>query len=144
MTDIMNDIIWRMKRMEREIEHLSTQGETGRWQDWTPTFTGAGSMTVSSVVNNFSKYFLTGGLVIIKIRISSFTLGGTASDQINITTPHPADTNLMLCGFARFMTTVHCYVRTESDGSISMRTMDGADFPLGTARFFILDGSYSV
>ena len=144
MIEHISELISEIEHLKRQIERLSVIEVGGAWIAWTPTITGGGSMTVSSVVNNFSKYFITGGLVIIKMRISSLTLGGTASDQINITTPHSADTDLMLCGFARFIQTTHCYVRTESDGSISMRTMDGANFPLGTSRFFILDGSYSI
>lgn len=54
--------------------------------NWTPTFSGAGSMTVASVSITTARYVRYGDLVWVSV-MASMTLGGTANKDVLITVP---------------------------------------------------------
>jgi hypothetical protein len=58
------------------------------WQNWTPTVTGSGSMTISALTINEAQYLRLGPLVFFKFYIT-FTMGGTiaASDAPSVSLP---------------------------------------------------------
>lgn len=58
----------------------------GPWQSWTPIITGSGVMTVSGTSITAAKFMKFGNLLFFYL-IVSFTLGGTASTDVQITLP---------------------------------------------------------
>lgn len=61
----------------------------GLWANWTPTVSGSGSMTVSSLSVTDAQFQQVGSLIYAKCLLS-FTLGGTASNQLTVTLPTTA------------------------------------------------------
>ena len=85
----MNNEIVLLRRIEELEKLIQRQPEVGGvWQDWTPSYSGYLSMTVSLVTNYFTRYRDNGDDVDITLFIRVQT-GGTASRGIYITTPSP-------------------------------------------------------
>lgn len=58
----------------------------GVWQDWTPTVTAEGSMTISNLSIDAARYCLIGDAMALEVSIR-FDTGGTASYQVNVSYP---------------------------------------------------------
>ncbi len=58
----------------------------GVWQDWTPSWSASGSMTISSVSLNVARYY-TMGKTFTYFVDARFTLGGTANNAVILTLP---------------------------------------------------------
>ena len=56
------------------------------WTSWTPTYTGSGSLTYTSVTTNHAKYVRIGDMVVIMVKATG-TVGGAAAKQIQFTLP---------------------------------------------------------
>lgn len=66
--------------------NISAYDPVGSWTTWTPTVTGGGSMTVSSPVFQLAQYLRAGPIVYISMEWTA-TLGGTASNNVQLTLP---------------------------------------------------------
>ncbi len=62
-------------------------GALGGWTTWTPTLSGSGSMTISSVTVVDAQYLTIGPITYFKLWVNPFTTGGTASTTVVVTLP---------------------------------------------------------
>jgi hypothetical protein len=94
------------------------------WLNWTPTVTAAGSMTVSGVtVNEATWQWLNATSVLYRLAVA-FTLGGTASGQVNIA-------GLPMAPLAGQIFTNLCWVQQPADASFTTQYFSRPDASLG-------------
>lgn len=111
--------------------------------DYTPTISAGGSMTVSSVTED-TRYSIDGACIDMQMD-ASFTLGGTASNQINVSLP--VSPLIFLTGVALDVTDnsgrvgVQAYTQNISN-VIEILTENGANFTLGTGGTIRLMARY--
>ena len=83
----MNNEIVLLRRIEELEKLIQRQPEIGGvWQDWTPTFSASGSMTISNLSITEAKYMLIGKTCFFYLR-AQFTIGGTVSTLVYATAP---------------------------------------------------------
>lgn len=101
------------------------------WTTWTPTWTGHGGMTVSSVNNLCAKYLKIGSFVFFII-YATMTLGGTAGVRLYFTLPATADVNAYFA---------HPYIYNNSADRLGHAwTMDTTKWQFS----FIPDGNWTL
>lgn len=69
---------------------------------WTPSVSGSGSMTASSVVVNEANYQQIGSFIEFEVSVS-FTLGGTASNYVYLTAPASGTSHSTSCAFNAYI-----------------------------------------
>ncbi len=83
----MSNEIVLLRRIEELEKLIQRQPEVGGvWQDWTPSWSAAGAMTISSVSLNTARYYTLGKSFTFFVD-SKFTLGGTANNAVIFTLP---------------------------------------------------------
>lgn len=83
-----------LKKLSKEIHDLKSEVmelrrrplPIGAWSSWTPSWSAAGSMTISSVSLNVARYY-TMGKTFTYFVDARFTLGGTANNAVILTLP---------------------------------------------------------
>ena len=134
----------KIDELENKINAMRTIEVGGVWQDWTPTLSASGSMSVTSVVITRARYAIIGKVVKFMVR-ADFTTGGTASNSLYFTLPVSSITNNNSHGcmvgdqgaFAGF--TFHLNTST-----IGVRRYDSANWSLGASRYIQVSGSYEI
>ena len=76
----------KIDELENKIDAMRTIEVGGVWQNWTPTVTAEGSMTISNLVVTTARYCLIGDAMALEVSIK-FDTGGTASNQVNVSYP---------------------------------------------------------
>lgn len=107
------------------------------WFDYTPTYSGNGSMTWTSVTTTFAKFRIVGNYINVLVQASG-TTGGTANTSLQATSPinitgsdaypgygYVADGGISLGGIIFY---------NASSNQITGRKYDAANYGLGTAR----------
>ena len=115
------------------------------WQNWTPTVTPGGSMTVSGLSGN-AQYIRIGPIVHFYLTLG-FTLGGTLSNQLAVSLP-VSSANVNLEAFASAITTpttsfFNCfsYVNTNAS-SMTVVYNYGNNFSAAGSYVLYASGSY--
>lgn len=78
------EILEKIKRLERDIERLSTQGGTGKWTDYTPTYGGFST----DPTNVIARYYLVGKLCTARIVME--TAGTSNANTFTVSAPFTA------------------------------------------------------
>jgi hypothetical protein len=108
-----------------------------QWFNYTPTVTGSGSMTISSLVINEARFAIQGRTVNVTAR-ATFTLGGTASSTVSLTLPvESLIANVPGGGGVAgdgTNVTARLIISAGSPDTIGVARYDGANWSLGTAR----------
>lgn len=123
------EILEKIKRLERDIERLSTQGGTGKWTDYTPTYGGFST----DPTNVIARYYLVGKLCTAKVFMG--TAGTSNANTFTVSAPFTAGAQ----GVAYVATPFHVDGGTNVfSGGIVMIGSNGTAFQLTTAS-----GSYT-
>lgn len=119
----------------------------GRWLEYSPTFSGSGSMTWTSITVNKGMYCLSGHLMSYYITARG-TTGGTASNELKATLPFTINTSYL----SNNSTSV-CHVQDSarvsgftfhSGATVSARKYDASNYGLGTNRDIYVNGTHSI
>jgi hypothetical protein len=118
------------------------------WNNWTPTVTAGGSMTVSSLVINDAQYIVVGAVCFFKLFLA-FTLGGTASFEVDVVLPLISvgqTTAVTLSAFIFGATGWQLEWGIVYGGStqLGMRLNNQANWPLGINTQIICEGFYRI
>jgi len=117
---------------------------------WQPTYSAGGSMTYTSVTTGMTSYKIVGDNIFIRAMVTG-TTGGTASNNVRITSPFSNGVNSRYCSFSCwFLDGGSSYMIARNDIGINGSNIipfyryDNANFGLGTGRQFNANGSYSI
>ena len=118
------------------------------WQDWTPTYGAAGSMTYTSVTTNVAKYLIIGKMLFYFIEASG-TTGGTGSTYLTFTLPKDATTDATTganlgTGWGADSSSFATYTAFMSASIAQVYKYDVSNWTLGANRQFSLSGFYEV
>lgn len=115
------------------------------WFNYTPTYSGSGSMTFTSVTTAYAKYRVIGQMVVYEIQATG-TTGGTASNTLQATAPAtPLQTSGSAACTTRDAASGTSVVGTggqNSSSGIFARKADGSNYGLGTGRILQNYGFY--
>jgi len=115
--------------------------------DWTPTLSASGSMTITSPSYNYKKFKVVGSTCFWELDFNA-TLGGTASDQVYITSPiSRLETNgYAQSGFGRVYDAglVIPAVAWNGGSQTEFMIQKGTNYGLGAGREFRLKGFYEI
>lgn len=122
------------------------QGFPG-WFNWTPTYSGSGSMTYTSVTTHRARFRLDGSSCTIQLRANG-TTGGTADVEIRATLPFwSASYDQSLAGYvidgaaAAYQAAI---VRFSASNEIGVIKFDYSNWGIGSARWIQVNGTYEV
>jgi len=124
----------KIGELESKIKALKTIEIGGIWTNYTPTVTASGSMTITDLVVDTARYTLIGNSMGLEISIS-FTTGGTASNQVDITFPF----SIITATYRSFYSGVKQpnfspgWVYAPGASSFGVRRYDGANYTLTTS-----------
>jgi len=111
------------------------------WTDWTPTYSGGGDMTYTSVSTNVGKYIILNEMVYFMLSAVGIT-GGTAYFKIFFTTPtemsHAVGGGCTVIDTGR----ISGYWEYEDSTKIKVCKYDTSNFGLGTVRALDVQGFY--
>jgi hypothetical protein len=120
------------------------------WPDWfnyAPIYSANGSMTFTSVTNNYAKWRCINKTVLVNAKATG-TVGGTPSTALIVSLPVKALTDQALAG----ATTItdggaslagRCFLSTTKDGVISGRA-DATNWSAGSGRIVVPSISYEM
>ena len=135
-------LLRKIEDLENYIKRVPEVG--GVWQDWTPTITASGSMTISGVTINKARYCIIGKTCIFTIR-ASFTTGGTTSTTVYFSTPAQSESSYYAyAAVVGDTSAAAAYTFHFSTFSVGVRKADGTNWGLGASRYFVVSGSFEI
>lgn len=120
------------------------QNPSEDWLNYSPTASGSGSMTISSLVINYAKYKRVGNLIYWIVSIS-FTTGGTASLSVFVSSPTTMDSASYETGSGTFVDTgnaMGAFAYAANTTTFTCRKYDASNWGLGSGRLLNLSGFY--
>lgn len=120
---------------------------SAKWMDWTPTYSGSGSMTYTNVTTNHARYMIQGKIVYFSI-FAIGTTGGSMNNTLIASLPVPAAQSAQQPQAA--------LTRDSSSGAsvmgggqvtqngIGVRKADGSNYTAGTGRVMVCHGFYEA
>lgn len=126
------------------------QFEENRWYDWTPLYSGGGTMTYTSVTTDIAKFMLRGKQVFLTINASG-TTGGTANSNLQFTPPVAPvfagdfdSVNMSLSEDGSSSARSVGYVFWSKSGVLVVRKSDSSNWGLGAGRAFYTSPNYGI
>ena len=116
-----------------------------RWLEWSPTYTGVGSLTFTSVTENIKKYKITENSCIFQLE-SVGTTGGTTDCNILATVAFSSSLNRgnFACRVSDGVTYSGSAQFEDDVDKITHKRYDGGDWGLGSGRRIASSGVYEI
>lgn len=140
----------RLIRMDIPKVISAYQFEENRWYDWTPLYSGGGTMTYTSVTTDIAKFMLRGKQVFLTINASG-TTGGTANSNLQFTPPVAPvfagdfdSVNMSLSEDGSSSARSVGYVFWSKSGVLVVRKSDSSNWGLGAGRAFYTSPNYGI
>ena len=130
----LSDIITQLQSTDADFNDVADGFSLfGAATSWTPTFSGSGSMTFTSVTST-TKYWLFDKLFIAYVFMIG-TTGGTASNELRMTLPITcSNTNFRGGAAVSDAAFLPGTWYTNSTTEISFRKFDGSNFALAASK----------
>lgn len=137
-------LLRRIEDLENYIKRVPEVG--GVWKNWTPSWSAAGAMTISSVSLNTARYYTLGKSFTFFVD-SIFTLGGTASNAVIFTLPSGINPVYFApCGGwiinVAWLEATAAYVRNTGVGEA--RPATGLNWTLGIGKRISIFGTVEI
>jgi len=132
---------------EFHYSHAAVADGFPSYFNWTPSFSGSGSMTISSLSLTIATFTLNGSLLNTTLR-ATFTTGGTASNSVIFNLPLPASNIYHMFSALRVDggsgLSGLSFVLATDVSKTQVRPWDSTNWGLGTGRQIYFTGTYTI
>ena len=130
---------WFAQLWRRTTKDLNNK----EWTDWTPVLSNDASMTIASTVVVSAQYAAQGQVIFFNAEVT-FTTGGSADSEVNLTLPLKTASAVSFGGFIvdGGNELAGIAISTAASVTIKVKRYDSANWSLGTSRKISLSGCY--
>lgn len=130
---------WYSRLWQRVTKDLNNK----EWSDWTPALSNDASMTISAVSVVSAQYAAFGQVIFFSAEVT-FTTGGVADSEVNLTLPLKTANAVSSGGFvidgANEISGIA--ISTADSVTLKVKRYDSANWSLGANRKISLSGTY--
>lgn len=133
--DALRSTTWTGTDVADLLEGIFVSGHPVTWTTWSPTYSGTGSLTFTTVTTNVAQYIQVGKLVICHLNATG-TTGGVTNTTIQATLPVTAVDSNNRAGAAFITDSTDAVGQLFTSGTTLMgfRKYDSSNWGLGASR----------